>query len=327
MAEECARILVASDVDLVLVPNQQYMYSTTSWPFSEVINKTPGFNPTNHRRPIVLNYPLGDSDRLLLHPIFAHELGHSSCQEHGLVAIAEARLDLEQSFIDALEKTIEQMAERWTAPKERISGTLRALLRSWLEELLCDHMAIETTGPAFIWAFAMFVMPFSYGEPGSEHPPNTVRLRLALEHLDRRGWRPYMERTAPSATAWLDDIAADAEGPLTSEFSFLRDQLMANAETLQGIAIDQVGDRALDRQVCEAEADEAAGLLSELILPLGLDAILDGRSILIGGWQQALKEHGDSPTGMVQATSDVRLQDLVGKAMEMSVVSNAWEDS
>jgi hypothetical protein len=35
MAEEFARILVGDDVDLVAVPNQQqYMYSTTSWPFS-----------------------------------------------------------------------------------------------------------------------------------------------------------------------------------------------------------------------------------------------------------------------------------------------------
>lgn len=70
MAEECARILVGRDVDLVVVPNQQqYMYSTTSWPFSQVIDSTPGFEPKNQRRPIVLNYPLGDSNRLLLHPI------------------------------------------------------------------------------------------------------------------------------------------------------------------------------------------------------------------------------------------------------------------
>jgi hypothetical protein len=136
-----------------------------------------------------------------------------------------------------------------------------------------------------------------------------------------------MERTAPNATAWLDDIASDADGPLTPEFSFLRDQLLANAGALQETAIDQVGDRSLDREVCEGEADEAAALLSDLILPLGLDAVLNGRSILMGGWQQAFRDHGDNPAGMVQAVSDVRLQDLIGKAMEMSVVAKAWENS
>jgi hypothetical protein len=326
MAEEFARILVGDDVDLVAVPNQQqYMYSTTSWPFSRVIDNTPSFEAETKRRPIVLNYPLGDSDRLLLHPILAHEFGHPSCQEHELVASAEALLAGNQNFNAALEQVIEEMGGVWTSPPEQIARTIRAHLRSWIEELLCDHLAIEVSGPAFIWAFAMFAMPFSYGEPGLEHPPNTVRLRLASEHLARRGWRPYMERVAPGATAWLDEIAADAEMPLEPLFSFIRDQLLTNPEVLQDTAIGRVGERALDRSACEMEAEEAAVLLEDLILPLGLATPLDGRSILIGGWQRAFSQHADDPAGMVEATADGRLQDLVGKAMEMSVVVKAWE--
>jgi hypothetical protein len=233
-----------------------------------------------------MNYPLGDSDRLLLHPIFAHEFGHPSCQEHGLVASAERQLVSSGAFGDALDNAVEEMAAIWTAPKEQIAGTLRAHFRSWIEELLCDHLAIEVTGPAFIWAFTMFVMPFSYGELGLEHPPNTVRLRLALEHLMRRGWRPYLERVAPKATAWLDGIAADAEAPLPPQYSFLRDQLLSNSAVLQDTAIEHAGGH-LDRESCEEEAEIAADLLSGLILPLGQEVVLDGRSILVGGWQQA----------------------------------------
>lgn len=177
MTEEYARVLVGPDVDLVVVPNPEYMYSTTSRPFSDVIDKTAGFTPAKIPRPVVLNYPLSDSDRLLLHPIFAHELGHASVDEYKLVAAVEAELDGDHSFTAALEQTVEDLAGSWTTvPKTQISGMIRGWLRDWIEELLCDHLAIEVAGPAFIWAFAMFVMPLSYGAPGSEHPPNTLRM-------------------------------------------------------------------------------------------------------------------------------------------------------
>ncbi|MCA1706697.1 MAG: hypothetical protein LC808_26910 [Actinobacteria bacterium] len=326
MTEECARILVGTDVDLVVVPNPEYMYATTSWPFSAVIDHTPGFTPRTARRPIVLNYPLSDSDRLLLHPIFAHELGHASADEHGLVGAVEADLDGDTSFTAALQQTVEDIAASWTAiPTTQISGMLRGWLRDWIEELLCDHLAIEASGPAFIWAFAMFVMPFSYGEPGSQHPPNTVRMRLALDHLARRGWRPYMERVAPGVTAWLDEIAGHASGHLDIQFAFLRDQLLAHASALQDAAIGRAAAKGLDPGASEAAADEAAMLLSRLILPVGLSDPLEERAILLGGWQHAFRDHGDSPSGMVRALADRRLQDLIGKAIEMSTVTAAWE--
>ncbi len=327
MTEECARILVGTDVDLVVVPDPEFMYATTSWPFSAVINTTSGFTPTNTRRPVVLNYPLSDSDRLLLHPIFAHELGHASVDEHNLVATVETALDNDATFVTALQQTVNDMAANyWTAATPtQISGTLRAWLRDWVEELLCDHLAIEAAGPAYMWAFAVFVLPLSYGEPGSEHPPNTVRMRLATDHLTRRGWRPYMERVAPGVTGWLDQIASEATGSLDLPFAFLRDQLIAHANVFQDAAMTRAGGNALDPTAAAKAADEAADLLRRLILPVGLNAPLDARAILLGGWQQAFQEHGDNPVGLVEALADDRLQDLVGKAIEMSTVAAAWE--
>ena len=74
----------------------------------------------------------------------------------------------------------------------------------------------------------------------------------------------------------------------------------------------------------ESEADEAAHLIQHLILPVGLDEPLKPRSILLGGWQEAFRRHGDTPEGIVAALSDTRLQDLIGKAIELSVVSETW---
>lgn len=177
MTEECARVLVGADVDLVVVPNADYMYSTTSWPFGAVIDATSGFTAKATRRPIVLNYPLTDSDRLLIHPIFAHELGHASVNEHELVQQVESTLSSDATFVTAFQAAVATMGAMWTSSPATIAGTLRTYLRGWVEELLCDHLAIEAMGPAFLWAFVPFVVPLSYGEPAPSHPPNKKVMR------------------------------------------------------------------------------------------------------------------------------------------------------
>jgi hypothetical protein len=325
LTEDCARILVGSDVDLVVVPDQEFMYSTTSWMFSAVINSTPGFAPSTKRRPIVLNYPLSDSDRLLLHPIFAHELGHAAVHEHNLVAAVEAALDNDPAFTAAFNQAVTDMQSIWTAATPaKIAGTMRALLRQWIEELLCDHLAVEVTGPAFLWAFASFAMPLGYAAPAESHPPNTLRTQLLVTLLTERGWRGYLDRIAPNVVAWVDSIANDAAAPMTLPFSFLRDQLLAHGQALRDVATTRAGSGSLVPSNAEPEADEASGLLAETILPNGIDEPLDGRAILLAGWQHAFSEHGDSVEGVVAALTDRQLQELVGKAIEMSVVARTW---
>jgi len=124
--------------------------------------------------------------------------------------------------------------------------------------------------------------------------------------------------------AWLDGIAADATGALDPPFAFLRDQLLGHANVLQDTAMGRTGGDALDPGLSEPAADEAAGLLERLILPVGLTTPLDARAILLGGWQRAIAEHGDTPAGLVEALSDSRLQELIGKAIELSTVASAW---
>jgi hypothetical protein len=136
-----------------------------------------------------------------------------------------------------------------------------------------------------------------------------------------------MERVASGVTSWLDDIANDSGGPLPIQFAFLRDQLQSRAVVFQDAAIDRSGSDRLDPTALEPAAEEAAELLSQMILPAGLEDPLDGRAILVGGWREALRQHDDSPSGMVRALTDRRLQDLIGKAIEMSTVAAAWEST
>jgi hypothetical protein len=326
LTEDCAQALIGTNVDLVVVPNSEFMYSTTSWPFEAVIGETQGFTPATTRRPIVLNYPLTDSDRLLLHALFAHELGHSAVAEYRLVEQVEDALDADPEFSAAFEETVARLASLWPGSyPTRINGTLRAWMRSWVEEFLCDHLAVEATGPSFMCAFGVFVLPLTYGEPGAVHPPNTVRVRLILEHLTKRGWRSYLETAIPGVTAWLDRVASDAMAPLPVPFDFLRDELTRRADVLRESAAARVGEDAIDVESTVTGAQEAARLLRHLILPSGLDEALESRAILLGAWQHALEQHGDGPQGLVRALGDTRLQQLVGKAIEMSTVRSAWK--
>jgi hypothetical protein len=307
LAEALAQMLVGSKVDLIVVPDQEFMYSTTSWPFSDFIEEielTTSFRAKTERRPIILNYPLTDADRLLLHPNLAHELGHAAVEAHDLVAEAGSRLRNEATH------QASAMQQAWNA---------------WVEELLCDHLAIETMGPAYLLSLAAFVLPTSYHDAWPTHPPNTLRLRLALEHLRARKWDECMLAVAPSIASFLEGIGAEGRTLLLpGDFARMHQELQDAGSVLQEIAGERVGKAALDPAVCKEEAIEAATLLKKRILPVGLEGPLEPRSILIGGWRAAVEAHGDEPTTLATALEDTQLQELIGKAVELSIVTSAW---
>jgi hypothetical protein len=326
LAEELARLEVGTDVDLVVVPNQEYMYSTSSWPFAAVIRATRGFVERTTRRPIVMNYPLTDDDRVLLHPIFAHELGHASANEHGLVQAVAARFDSDATFVAELTKTVDAINAATGTPKVEISGAIRTVLQRWIEELICDHLALEAMGPAFLWAFAAFALPFTYSEAGPYHPPNTLRIRLALDLLSQRGWDPFMSQVAPGVSAWLDGVAADSAATTGSlDGDFLLAQMGSHAVFFQDAAAARIGSGRLEADKAAEPAKEATSLLERLILPVGFENRIEPRAILLGGWVCGFLRHGDNSRGCAKTTSDRGLQELVGKAIELSTVSAAWE--
>jgi hypothetical protein len=324
LAEEFAAKLIGTNVDLVTVADPQFMYSTVSWPFAGVVNTTPGYSATTTRRPIVLNYPLSDSDRLLLHPIFAHELGHAAVDEHALVAEVQTRVDADPDFAAALHQAVADTAAVWPGLSEtRRAGTLRAYLRNWLEELLCDHLATVVSGPAFLWAFAGFVLPLSYDDLGQSHPPNTVRLRLILDLLERQGWMDYMLEVAPSVTGWLQGVSTATPTVTDTVGDFLRSAAIRSASAVQEAAIARVAEGCIDPDDVGAQAKEAAWLLKHVILPVG-EAPLAPLAILLGGWTEGFRRHGDSPRGLVASMDESSLQELVGKAVEMSTIATHW---
>ena len=87
----------------------------------------------------------------------------------------------------------------------------------------------------------------------------------------------------------------------------------------------RAGGGALEPGPSEPAADEAANSSPSSSCPsASMIRSKDGRSSSAAGSTHS-QEHGDSPAGLVEALSDRRLQELVGKAIEMSTVASLWE--
>lgn len=326
MSEELTEILVGKDTDLVIVPDRKFMYSTISWPFSSTIESTPGFTRRTKRRPIVVHYPLSDSDRLLLHPLFAHEIGHSTVYKFKLIERFGSEVMSDAAFKERVrDEAGRVMAELSPGISQlRLRRELRENLRNWIKELLCDLLAVEAVGPTFLWAVGSFGLPLNRSEPTFTHPPTTLRIKLILDLLERNGWIDFCEDAAPEIMGLLREVAADATEKLGRPWDFLRDEVLAQSDWLRGVVSERVGDQQL-RPVVGEEAKRAADLLDHLILPVGPDECpFKPRAIMLGGWLHALRDQ-DSPEGLVSVQKDRRLQDLVGKAIEMSTVLTSWE--
>jgi hypothetical protein len=147
---------------------------------------------------------------------------------------------------------------------------------------------------------------------------------LALDLLEINGWRDFCEQAAPRITSMLDEVGEDATKPLKRPWEFLRTEILLLSDWLRDVVAERVAGGSLKSNVA-SEATEAAALLEQLILPVGPnDSPLAPRAIVIGGWLDGIHRHGDSPEGLLEAQSDRRLQNLVGKGIEMSTVSASW---
>jgi hypothetical protein len=327
MSEEFTELLVGNEADLVFVPGRGFMYSTLSWPFSPTIQSTPGFTPKTKRRPIIVNYPLSDSDRLLLHPLFAHEIGHSTVYEFHLIQKFNNEVLSDEALTHRLTEEANWVVAN-VAPGQselKMLLLLREWLRNWVTELLCDLLAVEASGPAYVWAVAAFGLPMNRSEPSETHPPTTLRIRLILELLAGNGWSQFSENAAPGIAAVLSEVAKDASSELPRPWELLRKVILDNAQWLRDVASEQVGAGALKPNVVAGEADQASQLLSQLILPVGPnEKPLAPRAIVLGGWLDGFRRHGDNVSGLLKAQADRRLQNLVGKAIEMSTVAASW---
>lgn len=272
-------------------------------------------------------YPLQEPDSLFLHLIIAHELGHSATTEFGIVdSIFGEDPDPAQTRAELAAAVVAYTtAEGATPPVAR--AKVRAILRKWLTELICDGLALGFFGPSFLYTAAAFSTPFGGPEPSDTHPPFTLRTTFLLRHLDTWGWESHAKAATPATWKWIERAAGlPLLAGRRTYYLRLEETLKRLLPVVTQVLADHLGDDRFAPAAFDEVSDELKTLLEHDILPAQLlDRSAAGRrAIIFAGWLQAFNKHGDGAAGLAAIVGDRALQRFLSKALEMSVVLERW---
>jgi hypothetical protein len=324
-ADEAALALISEGVEVVPVEASDYMYSTSSWPFSWVFEDHLKEPMPKSDRPIVLAFPAHERHTMLLHCLFVHELGHASVDAHQLVDQVFNAIKTSAAYRDALNQTI---ARAGGVDAATVVANAERVAKAWLEELLCDALAFGYLGPAYLFAFAQMGLSVSWSEPGEEHPSTTFRTATLVKLAEHQGWATYLEDRISAIWDWLAFAAKEPSTPGDILAVFAEEACEEAQATIFALS-EQVlaGDRfGLDQW--EGQDDHFATLLANDVLPAeradGVPA--DHPEILLAAWLQAIDKHEKTPEAINASVAEHRYHRFVAKALEMSTLLRTWEE-
>lgn len=240
--DEAALAMIDAAIEGVPTESGYYMYWTLSWPFEELWEQL-GEDMPRGTRPIILAYPPHEAASALLHGNFAHELGHSAVDHHGLLEAVVAPLRSEKAYTEGLANLVAGHPNP-TAQQLRVKTLKR--VESWIEELLCDQLALAYLGPSFLFCFAGMVLPVTRNEPQDRHPNATMRIHFLLNSVQKRGWRDIVENQLPSVWRWFEYVADGTEIPGSPATDFVRRMAKMAEEPIRIEADRHLGGRLFD---------------------------------------------------------------------------------
>jgi hypothetical protein len=325
LIDETALALIGRGLGVVAAADSSYMYSTTTYPFRRILEDYLGRTLGAADRPIVVNYPISEADTVLLHGLFAHELGHAASDKHELVEAVLQPMVGDPHFAAGLRAATNHYEEtyNYSAPKARTAVLFR--LRSWVEELICDHLALQFLGPSYLFSFAAFVLATSWNEPSAKHPAPALRVQLLRDQAAALGWEILLRNDLPAIWTWLNEVAAAPVPTMTPDTRFAHETCNRQGGEVRTVCASRIGARSYEPQDYAPVASELNALLQRRIPPVQLDGgAVDRRNILLAAWLFALKARGGAPSSIPATLRDVEFQRFVGKALEMSTVLETW---
>lgn len=310
--------LLKASADPIVHLGQQYMYSTIrvadQW---SNMSAELGLTWSETIEPIIFNLPGLDPSNAFLSPILAHEVGHAVIQRHDLVADVDARLDV---------ATIDALKSAYAATPSADVGDALAQFGRWVDELLCDALATELTGPGLLFAGAVFLPASSAGHSGPDHPDPAQRIALSLNQLDRSGWLDHLNGRCPTVMQWLRQVASlspDAPTPLEV---FLRGLVDIASDAILEVAQEYVVDGKLAWSEYCLKEQSIHELLTAGIPPAELDGDpISPWYVVASMWLHAIDHHGDSAEGLADAVADTSMSQFALKTVEMSRVLELWK--
>lgn len=317
--------LLADGADAVIHLDEHHMYSTLDLlvPTKPILNQL-GYDLPTDGSPLVFFIPHMDPHNALLLPILAHEVGHAAVEESSLGSMTLANADL-----DALNTLLDECLEEANNPE---AGPWQVQLFSWIDELLCDALAIVLTGPSFLFAESVFLPAPRSGSLGS-HPFPADRVRFALESLVELGWGDILNERVPNLRAWLSDVVDggsltdDDRGSVDPRERFLREGL----RTLEGSILETARNH-VRRPLTPQDFDEVDSRMAELLHLAIPPAQIGGEPvplwlIILAAWLHRFDQDGDAAETLALASDDLDFNAFILKAIEMSRVVSLWGET
>ncbi|WP_420368556.1 hypothetical protein [Curtobacterium sp. L1-20] len=265
--------------------------------------------------PVVFELPALDPANMMLAPIIAHEAAHlveklASLPTPDDAANKQIRAIFHDLPVEAGENQT-RVRQNWSQK-----------LTDWSSEVLADLIATRLCGPSVL--LALLAHAPSMPRTSTSHPPTLERARWVRNYLGDLGWDPFLEEHCPGV---LSELADQAQPQRSQEAAALVSALEILLPWMKAAA----GDRCCALQPLEQERfAEAMKLLESEVPPVQLggtaDPILPWHAILVA-WAAALRQHGDSMTGLITAAADRRRNAVVLKTVELSRVVTLWRDS
>lgn len=331
--DKAAAALLQVDVEFITARDDRYMFSSLALdrPFSELLEDLNSPLPEGPT-PILLNFPTSEIHTVLLHPVFVHELGHDAIAKHGLrkaVFSSYPDLDrLQKDFSDAVASYTAAAADVGESLSEEEAGSgLRSILHDWVDELLCDQMALLFAGPSYLFAAAGFLLPAAAPLPSGTHPSVSLRLGALLQSLGATKWRPMLESALPNTMEWLDTVAARRSTLEWPEFmKFVASATESLGETIGSVVSGHLKGATYEPSAFSESSNEISLMIKHQVLPAQLDSGRppDPRGVLLSAWLRKLEEAEDSPEGIAAAIADSDFQEFISQSLEMSCILARW---
>jgi hypothetical protein len=147
---------------------------------------------------VVISFPQVEAENILLHCIFAHEIGHGIYLKESLASRVLRSVRLSKAEITTFSSQLFRAIQNQSTGKhkqltlypqeiqirEAVTDQLNKSAERWGDELTSDGIAVSLFGPAYFFAFVHFATSFQLLDASSlSHPSSRLRLRLIAKMI------------------------------------------------------------------------------------------------------------------------------------------------
>lgn len=325
--DQLVTLLLRQRADVVMMPGLRYNYSTGFRPYEDLLQDLGVTVYPVSVPPIVVRFPIQETDSLFLHLIVAHELGHHVVEQERLDAQVMQQDPTPSANLASFTQAVADYQSINRVSAVRAHGEIARRFASWLSEFLCDAIGLAIIGPSYLLTFAAFITPVAGPEPGPSHPPAMLRMELLMNLLDAWGWRTLLDPELSSTMKWMDETAGRGQQVGQNTYYLSLEEIFERLfGTIRAVVETSLGSRRYSHDGYETQAAELRLLLANDVLPAQLEdrSAAHHRNIILAGWLHALARYQDEPTSLVRVVADRDYQRFLTKALEMSAVLETW---